>query len=118
MSQTIQFSVLLQELTKKAYVDLQSLTQKLINTPANERTLKLSKYFKNQRIRFIRVLVLLRWGMQQIDDVQSKQQLISNFKLQEQALAEACSMKLFQFFLFDFLFHDIRFIALSLSLWP
>lgn len=116
MSQTIQFSVLLQELTKKAYVDLQSLTQKLINTPANERTLKLSKYFKNQRIRFIRVLVLLRWGMQQIDDVQSKQQLISNFKLQEQALAEACSMKPFQFYLI--LSYYIRFIALSLSLWP
>lgn len=92
MSQTIKFSVLLQELTKKAYVDLHSLTQKLINTPANERTQKLFKYFKNQRIRFIRLLVLLRWGMQQIADVESKQQLIANFKLQEQALTEACSM--------------------------
>jgi hypothetical protein len=66
----------------------------LVNTPKTERAAKLLKYFKKQRIRFIRVLVLFRWGVQQISDIKSKQELIASLKRQETALQESVGMKI------------------------
>jgi hypothetical protein len=91
-TEPIRFSFLLKELTTKAYLDLNRLSESLMTTPKQERAPKLFKYFKKQRIRFMRLLVLLRWGVQQRSDLQAKQTLIEALQRQETALAEAVGM--------------------------